>query len=49
MSQTNPALATQLDAELVRQAMSLIAPARRIAFAELHEHRVDGAAQQQAR
>ena len=32
MSQTNPALATQLDAELVRQAMSLIAPARRIAL-----------------
>lgn len=32
MSQTNPALATQLDAELVRQAMSLIAPAQRIAL-----------------
>jgi bifunctional oligoribonuclease and PAP phosphatase NrnA len=32
MSQTNVALDTQLDAALVRQAMNLIAPARRIAL-----------------
>ncbi|MEO7022406.1 MAG: bifunctional oligoribonuclease/PAP phosphatase NrnA [Ktedonobacteraceae bacterium] len=37
MSQSNPTLAQQLDPALVRQAMDLIAPARRIALLA-HEH-----------
>lgn len=37
MSQSNPALAQQLDTALVRQAMNLIAPAQRIALLA-HEH-----------